>query len=609
MATARFDVARKGSPAHHRSSARDLASAELWDRSLARSRQRRRLTEIGRRSRRRKKSASLAMSAALAAAPVLPRGVAAADSGSGPAVAGSTDGPGASLLQTTGSRVVLRFGSQGGLVAAAQERLNRVLPLMHLAVDGIYGPLTRGAVVDFQRHNGLTLTGSIDARMWAAMFNAPVLILDQPGGSSASPVAEVSSAHDPAARASAPLGTSRQRRAQLSSVGGHGEFVATAGPTGRSPAAAGGGASQPAVTPAAGGSAAAAPGVAVITPSAPTVSAQTSTYVLTDGVALPLPRGYLVNGYVDQGVDYSAPGGTPEYAMGDGVIVGEGISGFGPNAPVLEITSGPLKGLQVYYGHAGSNLVHVGQRVRAGQQITEVGYGIVGISTGPHLEVGVYPPGGNGAGYRMLGIINGLLAQHSSGRTWGTRAVVATAARATSHGSAGATTAAHRTVPVSTARASVHSSAAAKAPVSSRAKAAGSPEPQAIPAQATTTTPAQAAAATTTTPAQAATTTTPAQATTTTPAQATTTTPAQAAATTTTTTPVQATTTTTTPAQAAAATTTTPVQAATTTTTPAQAAAATTTTPAQAAAATTTTPAQAATATTPAAAPTAGSAG
>jgi hypothetical protein len=157
--------------------------------------------------------------------------------------------------------------------------------------------------------------------------------------------------------------------------------------------------------------------VSVVAPTVP--STQPSTYVLTNGVALPLPRQYITGGYVDQGVDYAAPGGTPEYAMGDGVIIGEGISGFGPNAPILRITSGPLAGLEVYYGHAGTNLVRVGDHVKAGQQITQVGYGIVGISTGPHLEIGFYPPGGRGAGSKMLSVINALLRQHPSGRAWG----------------------------------------------------------------------------------------------------------------------------------------------------------------------------------------------
>jgi murein DD-endopeptidase MepM/ murein hydrolase activator NlpD len=127
------------------------------------------------------------------------------------------------------------------------------------------------------------------------------------------------------------------------------------------------------------------------------------------GAALPLPIQYLKGGSVDQGVDYSAPGGTPLYAMGSGTIIQEGISGFGPNAPVLQITSGPLAGRTVYYGHSGPDLVPVGAHVVQGQQISIVGYGIVGISTGPHLEIGFLPLGRTGAGQPMLDYINAIL--------------------------------------------------------------------------------------------------------------------------------------------------------------------------------------------------------
>lgn len=97
----------------------------------------------------------------------------------------------------------------------------------------------------------------------------------------------------------------------------------------------------------------------------------------------------------DQGVDISAPAGTPELAVGSGTIVQEGIGGFGPNAPILKLDTplqspqGPLQ--YVYYGHAGPDTVPVGAHVQAGQQITEVGAGIVGISSGPHLELGLSP--------------------------------------------------------------------------------------------------------------------------------------------------------------------------------------------------------------------------
>lgn len=116
------------------------------------------------------------------------------------------------------------------------------------------------------------------------------------------------------------------------------------------------------------------------------------------GYSLPLPRGSMMPGSwsIDQGVDIPAAAGTPEFAIGPGQIVMEGISGFGPNAPVLRIDQGPLAGMSVYYGHAGRDRVKVGAHVAAGQQISEVGAGIVGISSGPHIEIGFGPPFGRG---------------------------------------------------------------------------------------------------------------------------------------------------------------------------------------------------------------------
>jgi hypothetical protein len=101
----------------------------------------------------------------------------------------------------------------------------------------------------------------------------------------------------------------------------------------------------------------------------------------------------------DDGVDIRADGnacgsGAVLVAVGDGVVVQEGISGFGPTAPVLKMTTGVFSGRYVYYGHTSHNFVHVGDHVQAGQRVTEIGCGTVGYSSGPHLEIGVGVRGG-----------------------------------------------------------------------------------------------------------------------------------------------------------------------------------------------------------------------
>jgi murein DD-endopeptidase MepM/ murein hydrolase activator NlpD len=111
------------------------------------------------------------------------------------------------------------------------------------------------------------------------------------------------------------------------------------------------------------------------------------------GYALPLYGKYMRQlGRTDEGVDIeTAPDGAAVYSITAGVVtaVASDPSGFGPDYPVIRVSSGPLAGHYIYYGHVAASLVHVGQRVAAGQPIAVIGHTGDAASLGHgHIEIG-----------------------------------------------------------------------------------------------------------------------------------------------------------------------------------------------------------------------------
>ena len=88
-----------------------------------------------------------------------------------------------------------------------------------------------------------------------------------------------------------------------------------------------------------------------------------------------------------EGLDISAPIGTPVYAPADGVVTFVGMRhGYGLT---IEIDHGGK--YKTRYAHLSKSLVRVGQKVRRGDLIAKVGN--TGRSTGPHLHYEVHVNG------------------------------------------------------------------------------------------------------------------------------------------------------------------------------------------------------------------------
>ena len=86
----------------------------------------------------------------------------------------STSGSRASSMLSSYSRAntpLLQNGSRGQAVKDVQSEL-KVLKLYSSNLDGDFGPITRQAVVQFQRQHRLTADGIVGPATWAALIAA-----------------------------------------------------------------------------------------------------------------------------------------------------------------------------------------------------------------------------------------------------------------------------------------------------------------------------------------------------------------------------------------------------------------------------------------------------
>ncbi len=90
--------------------------------------------------------------------------------------------PSSGSSQGGGGRRMISYGSRGQDVADAQQLLNQHGAAPPLAVDGIFGPKTRQATIEFQRSHGLAPDGIIGPLTWGALDSgAPGPQPQQPG--------------------------------------------------------------------------------------------------------------------------------------------------------------------------------------------------------------------------------------------------------------------------------------------------------------------------------------------------------------------------------------------------------------------------------------------
>jgi Meckel syndrome type 1 protein len=343
---------------------RDLASFEVWDRSLERSRRRRVLAAQGRREMSRRKQAAGVVSAAMVVSPTA-AAYAAAAAGGGSKVAAAS--PANRAIAAGALNGLLRLGSTGPDVVRVQSALGQV-------PDGVFGPRTDRAVRVFQGRNSLLVDGIVGTHTWGTLFG--------PHGAAYDPVtpryqfkiqraSKVEEARvRPALAGKGPVAKIVLRTTPKAGAGGGGG---------------GGGAPRAQTTPAVDRS----PTASTPEPtSAPAVSTTpVSTSCGSDRVIAPV-KNYVVTGrfgeqrpgHIHQGIDLAVPYGSPIVAAACGVVIQAGSeSGYGNIVCIRHSST-----FTTCYAHMSRFATRVGQQVHQGQLIGYVG--TTGDATGPHVH-------------------------------------------------------------------------------------------------------------------------------------------------------------------------------------------------------------------------------
>lgn len=329
---------------------RDLASRELWQREIERSRRRRALAPVARKELARKRRLSAAIVSAVLAGHAAP-----AAAGGRSATSGSGEERGErQVVELREGSLPLARGSVGDLVAEVQRKLG-------VAADGIFGPQTERAVRAFQARAGLASDGIVGPLTWSALFGADT-VAPLPSGSERAGLAAVARTAVRVARASAVARVERrlERRARKLGV----DRGRTSGGAFWAPAA-----HNPADNTSAPSSPAPAPGGGVCgTTTRPVSGVVTSNF------------GERRPGHRHSGIDIAAPTGTPVRAFDCGTVSVAGAqSGYGNIVCIRHSGS-----FSTCYAHLSRFAVRAGQRVASGQVIGYVG--CTGTCSGPHLH-------------------------------------------------------------------------------------------------------------------------------------------------------------------------------------------------------------------------------